>query len=467
MTHINKYLINKLDIHASSHEVFNLINELAGAILLDSADSTHENSHFDIILSAPLVDITYQNCRNYIKNHISGQVSEQGGDPFKLAETLWQTAKPQSQTIDNSKEFDSLPFIGGLAGYFAYDLGRTIETLPEQAKVDFNCPDMIVGIYDWALIRDNRAQCWYSVDHQPHLQRIDKILSQLSSPAKASDSFKLTSEWQANLDELEYTNRISAIKQYLREGDCYQINLAQRFKAKYKGSEWQAYLKLVNKNKAPFSAFIRTQGNAILCISPERFIQMTKNTVETKPIKGTLPRGCDQQEDEELKQQLKRSSKDRAENLMIVDLLRNDLAKVAKAGTVKVPSLFNIESFPAVHHLVSTVTAELNDDKTVFDLLRGAFPGGSITGAPKVRAMEIIEELEPHRRHVYCGSIGYIDWRKKMDTNICIRTLLTADDHIYCWAGGGIVYDSQAKDEYKETFDKVSRILPILANSES
>ena len=196
--------------------------------------------------------------------------------------------------------------------------------------------------------------------------------------------------------------------------------------------------------------------------STKRFIAVHDNKVETKPIKGTLPRKADALEDAKQATLLANSTKDRAENVMIVDLLRNDLGKVAKPGSVVVPSLFAIESFPAVHHLVSTVTSTLDEGKTAVDQLEAAFPGGSITGAPKVRAMEIIEELEPHRRSIYCGSIGYISACGNMDTSITIRTLVTHQQQIHCWAGGGIVADSKVELEYQETYDKVNKILPIL-----
>lgn len=189
---------------------------------------------------------------------------------------------------------------------------------------------------------------------------------------------------------------------------------------------------------------------------------MQDGDIQTRPIKGTLPRLDNEQDDLAQVAKLSNSVKDRAENLMIVDLLRNDIGRVAKPGTVSVPELFAVEAFPAVHHLVSTVTAKLDSQYRATDLLRACFPGGSITGAPKVRAMEIIEELEPHRRHGYCGAIGYISFNGNMDSNITIRTLLTYKKQVYCWAGGGIVADSQADKEYQETFDKLSLILPLL-----
>ena len=265
------------------------------------------------------------------------------------------------------------------------------------------------------------------------------------------------------MDKNQYVDKIAQVNAYLRSGDCYQVNLAQRFDAPYSGDEYQAYLRLRGANKAPFSAFIRIPEAVIISISPERFLSVdSQGKVQTKPIKGTRPRSPDNAIDQQNIQALRGSSKDQAENLMIVDLLRNDLSKSCQPHSVSVPALFEIESFAAVHHLVSTVTGQLAEQQTALSLLRGAFPGGSITGAPKIRAMEIIEELEPQRRNIYCGSIGYLGIDGDMDTSICIRTLLLENSHLYCWAGGGIVLDSTALDEYQESLDKVCKILPVL-----
>jgi para-aminobenzoate synthetase component 1 len=278
--------------------------------------------------------------------------------------------------------------------------------------------------------------------------------------------FALVSPWQANMSQREYMQKLHGISDYLRAGDCYQVNLAQRFSAQYTGDEYQAYLRLRKANQAPFSAFIRIEDSVILSISPERFLAVNGDKVQSKPIKGTRPRSNDPACDQANIDALLASEKDQAENLMIVDLLRNDLSKSCQADSVEVPQLFQIESFAAVHHLVSTVTGTLVQNCTPIDLLRGAFPGGSITGAPKIRAMEIIEELEPHRRSIYCGSIGYLGLNRDMDTSICIRTLLCEDNNIYCWAGGGIVLDSVAAEEYQESLDKVCKILPLLSQQQ-
>ncbi|WP_031815505.1 aminodeoxychorismate synthase component I, partial [Vibrio parahaemolyticus] len=274
--------------------------------------------------------------------------------------------------------------------------------------------------------------------------------------------FALSGDWQSNMTKESYATRFDKVQEYLLSGDCYQINLAQRFNAPYQGSEWQAYLKLESANQAPFSAFIRMPESSILSISPERFLELKDRVIETKPIKGTRPRSEDPRQDTANAHDLQTAEKDQAENLMIVDLLRNDIGRVASPGSVHVPKLFDIESFPAVHHLVSTIRANLDEQYSPADLLRACFPGGSITGAPKVRAMQIIEELEPHRRSAYCGSIGYISRHGRMDTSITIRTLVAENHKLYAWAGGGVVADSDCASEYQETLDKLSKILPAL-----
>jgi para-aminobenzoate synthetase component 1 len=238
------------------------------------------------------------------------------------------------------------------------------------------------------------------------------------------------------------------------------VNLTQRFSATCEGNTWEAYEALREINAAPFSAYLNFPDVKILSSSPERFLKLTGRHVETKPIKGTRPRKTNELENDAQILDLKTSPKDRAENVMIVDLLRNDISKVCQK--VRVPKLFEIESYSTVHHLVSTVTGELAENYHALDLLQHCFPGGSITGAPKIRAMQVIEELEPNRRGVYCGAIGYIDFNGNMDTNIAIRTLVQSHDTIRFWAGGGIVNDSKVEDEYQESFDKAAAMFQVL-----
>ncbi|MEF1297205.1 aminodeoxychorismate synthase component I [Vibrio parahaemolyticus] len=375
-------------------------------------------------------------------------------DPFTLLHQLQEQWLPH---VELNKELD-LPFVGGALGYFSYDLGRRVETMPEQAEKDLNTPDMAVGLYEWAVVVDHKLKKAYLVG-----QNIEQAWQWLDKQeVEQSVDFALSGDWQSNMTKESYAIRFDKVQEYLLSGDCYQINLAQRFNAPYQGSEWQAYLKLESANQAPFSAFIRMPESSILSISPERFLELKDRVIETKPIKGTRPRSEDPKQDNANAHDLQTAEKDQAENLMIVDLLRNDIGRVASPGSVHVPKLFDIESFPAVHHLVSTIRANLDEQYSPADLLRACFPGGSITGAPKVRAMQIIEELEPHRRSAYCGSIGYISRHGRMDTSITIRTLVAENHKLYAWAGGGVVADSDCASEYQETLDKLSKILPAL-----
>ncbi|HBV75499.1 MAG TPA: aminodeoxychorismate synthase component I [Vibrio sp.] len=459
---------NELSIesHPYSHDLakhfFTSIHQLPWSMLLRSAAEGHPNNRFDILVAKPIARLVTHGDTTIIS--IDGPESiniTSQDDPFSLLHHYQQTLLPTLDSIED------MPFIGGALGYLSYDLGRRIEFLPTTAQQDIPTADMAFGIYEWALIVDHQKKQAHFVGNniEQHKAWLDE---QIRIHSKLTESkFSLTSNWQANMSKDSYIEKFNVIQEYLRSGDCYQINLAQRFKAHYQGSEWQAYQALESANHAPFSAFLRTDELAVISISPERFLQLNHNKIETKPIKGTRPRSKSKAEDQHLAHELKHAEKDQAENLMIVDLLRNDIGRVAKPGSVSVPALFEVESFPAVHHLVSTIRAILNKDQNSSDLLRACFPGGSITGAPKVRAMAIIEELEPHRRNLYCGSIVYSSRCGNMDSNITIRTLISYQQNLYAWAGGGIVADSNAESEYQETLDKVSRILPVLSSISS
>ncbi|AQS35951.1 aminodeoxychorismate synthase, subunit I [Shewanella psychrophila] len=452
--------ILRLDWKCTTTELFSFLSDIPWAIFLDSASTDHCDSHFDIICLDPIATLVTEGDSTEIsryRDHCLTSASISLLNPFDLIKQELAHYFP----LQKSSEF---PFSGGAMGSFNYDLGRKIEKIPEIAADDIELPTMNIGLYLWALIFDHKEQAW-SLVHYGNEEAAQTSLAWIQAKLEIipnKPSFTLLSDWQPQLTKADYEAKFNAIQEYIQSGDCYQINLTQRFSAKYQGNEWQAYLKLRESNKAPFSAFIRLSQCALLSISPERFIQLRGEDIQTKPIKGTSPRYHTAAQDQKSATQLRHSAKDRAENLMIVDLLRNDLGKVAKPGSVSVPHLFEIESFPAVHHLVSTVTAQLDATYDATDLLKACFPGGSITGAPKIRAMEIIEELEPSRRSIYCGSIGYISQDGQMDTSITIRTLVAIDGIIYCWAGGGIVDDSTAESEYKETYDKVSKILPVL-----
>jgi para-aminobenzoate synthetase component 1 len=274
--------------------------------------------------------------------------------------------------------------------------------------------------------------------------------------------FRVLSRPQSNFTRAAYARAFDRVQRHIRNGDCYQVNLTQRFRARAEGDAWHAYSRLRAINPAPFAAFLDFPDGRVLSSSPERFLRVRGRRVETKPIKGTRPRGGDPDRDRALAEELRTSEKDRAENVMIVDLLRNDIGKVCEPGSVRATKLFDVESYATVHQLVSTVEGRLAPGKHALDLLAACFPGGSITGAPKVAAMEIIEELEPQRRSIYCGAIGYVGYDGDMDTNIAIRTLLQHGDYVYAWAGGGVVADSTVDAEYQESFDKAAALLQVL-----
>ncbi|MCW9000753.1 MAG: aminodeoxychorismate synthase component I, partial [Kangiellaceae bacterium] len=359
------------------------------------------------------------------------------------------------------------PFNGGWLGYISYDFGRYLEKLPDLTDDQIQLPWLKFGLYQWALITDHKLQQTNLHNFglsEPEWAKIEQMVSEkLTGSPLDNTRFQITSNWKSNTSKQEYSDTFEKIKHYIYAGDCYQVNYAQQFSTSYVGDEFKAYSKLSVANKAPFSAYMNFDDHKILSLSPERFIEAHGRKVITQPIKGTRPRSSDPIEDKKLGQELCDSEKDRAENLMIVDLLRNDLSRTAAKGSVKVSELFGHYRFQSVHHLISTIESKLNDKYDNFDLLATTLPGGSITGAPKIRAMEIIEELEKVKRNLYCGVIGYIDFNGNMDTNICIRTLVAKDNKLYCWAGGGLVADSEMEQEYQETFDKLGKILPVLS----
>ncbi len=420
-------------------------------MLLTSGHAEHADNRFDVLTADPRATLVTQGDVTTLER--DGETRCSAEDPLRLVQQQCDALglRPDGR--------DDLPFQGGALGLFGYDLGRRFECVPQQAADDLATPDMAVGLYDWALIADHRLQRLTLVSLADAQARLRWLLQW---PARDAAPFSLTSSWQSNLNYSDYATRFHAVQAYIQAGDCYQVNLAQRFQACYQGDEWQAFCRLNASNRAPFSAFLRLPDSAILSLSPERFLSLKGDEIETRPIKGTRPRAVDADLDRLEALALAQSEKDRAENLMIVDLLRNDIGRVAAPGSVSVTELFVVEPFPAVHHLVSTIRASLPAELHASDLLRACFPGGSITGAPKIRAMAIIEELEPHRRNAWCGSIGYLSLCGRMDTSITIRTLIAERHQLFCAAGGGVVADSELDAEYQETLYKVSRILPAL-----
>jgi para-aminobenzoate synthetase component I len=396
------------------------------------------------------------------------------------------------------------PFQGGAAGYVGYDYGAVLERLPAARYDDLAIPDVMLGLYDWVIAWDHRLDtAWIVSTGLPETgaaqaararERLAMVQERLRGPARpaprlprrpagdggspdAGTSPEAPSYPVLGVDGAEavglrstfthrgYLDAVARVREYIVAGDIFQANLSQRLQAPLGDPPLELYTRLRRRNPAAFAAYLDFDGLRVLSASPERFLRLDENGrhVETRPIKGTRPRGLGPMHDAALGRALSESDKDRAENVMIVDLLRNDLSRVCRPGTVRVPELFALEQHPTVHHLVSTVVGELDSSADAIDLLRAAFPGGSITGAPKVRAMEIIAELEPSRRGVYCGSIGYLSVTGAMDTSIVIRTYLALRGRVYFQVGGGIVADSDPELEYRETLDKARALIGALA----
>ena len=448
--------LTELPYQRDSSILFANIAHEPWSIFLDSGYPKIDIGRYDIIAARPVKTLVTCAGKTLITCE-DGSQEQSTEDPFQL---LKEHLGPSQENMTG------LPFCGGAMGYFAYDLGRYIENLPEKAVHDIPVPDMAIGIYDWVVVVDHHKRRSWLVTYGHNRNTLDQWqdLTQLfqNSKKRQPSGFNPQTGVISNFDKPSYARAFDRIKHYIREGDCYQVNLAQRFMIEVEGSIWDGYLQLRKINPAPFASFFNLPELMVLSSSPERFLKVTNGLVETRPIKGTRRRSGIAFEDKSLAVELLESEKDRAENLMIVDLLRNDLGKNCINGSVSVPKLFALETYATVHHLVSTVTGQLKPGRDAIDLLRGCFPGGSITGAPKLRSMEIIEELEPHRRNIYCGSIGYAGFDGNMDCNIAIRTMVYHANKMYCWAGGGIVYDSVMEAEYQECFDKAAALLHLL-----
>lgn len=455
----------KLPADTSLQAVFQHVAADDWSILYDSGTSTQSNSRYDIALWSPSLTLTTKECITDVKagSTLIERISTMAERPLDTAKRFLLAFQHSLNSTDTTHHlYEQLPLVLGLAGFCSYDLGREYETLPVKNKDEYCCPDMALGIYNRALIHDVKDDCWYFC--HTSAVAVPDFGQWLTTP---DAPFTIKGGWQSNMTYAQYNDALRRVHHYLVAGDCYQVNFAQRFNTEYEGSLWAAYRTLTQANSVPFSAFMRVANSAVLSLSPERFIQCRNGIIETKPIKGTRPRYANPTDDIASANSLLTAEKDRAENLMIVDLLRNDISKHSVPGSLQVPELFKLESYPAVHHMVTKITSKLAENSHPLDLLAGCFPGGSITGAPKIRAMQIIEELEPNRRGIYCGSFLYLGLKNDLDSSICIRTLLGEQNQLYCWAGGGIVLDSNAAEEYQETLDKIARILPVLTEAAS
>jgi len=376
-----------------------------------------------------------------------------------------------------------IPFVGGAVGYLSYDLCHFIERLPKTAVNDLKLPESYFGFYDLILAHDNLLNKTYIVStgfpEQEEMHRLRHAQERLNEckeklaqlPHNSASSIVTApaigkTELKGNFTHKDYVKAVALARQYIIDGDIFEVNISQRFEAHLTIPPYELYCRLRAINPAPFASYLGFDKLTIVSASPERFLKVQGDWVETRPIKGTVRRGKTPQEDRKKASELLSSIKDHAENMMIVDLERNDLGRVCRYGTVRVSELAILETFPTVFHLTSTVVGRLRADKSRYDLLKATFPGGSITGAPKVRSMEIIDELEPTRRSVYTGSIGYLSFDGNMDINIVIRTFLIKGNRAYFQVGGAVVYDSDPESEYQETLDKGRALISALNTAE-
>lgn len=433
-----------------------------GALFLDSARYHPKLGRYSFIALDPFQTLTYKKGQAQLNHTVIHQ------NPFILLQEMLQA-------FSLSAIPDLPPFQGGVAGMFGYELGTYIEKLPTPLDL-LHYPELILGFYDVVLAWDhllNKAWVFSSglPEKDPHTRlvraqkRLDWICTLIQKKNKlARSSLKspevATTEMTANFDQSSYMAAVSRVIEYIRAGDIFEANLSQRFSTTLASSysPFDLYQRLRQINPAPFAAFFQYGSYALASASPERFLCLSQNRVEARPIKGTCARQIDAVQDQAAAQALYQSEKDRAENIMIVDLMRNDLSRVCLPHSVVVPQLCEIESFATVHHLVSAIEGKLQPGKNAIDLLKATFPGGSITGAPKIRAMEIIAELEGAERGPYCGSMGYIGFNGAMDLSITIRTFAIHQRAVTFQAGGAITVDSDPRAEYEETLVKASAL---------
>jgi para-aminobenzoate synthetase component 1 len=449
----------RIQTELEAHEVFWCFQEAQYPVFLDSGMGANNLGRYSIMSWNPF--LTFESKKNRILIKEEKMKIEFTGNTFDELSKLYNKYHIEADS--------EIPFIGGFLGYFGYDLCHQIETLKITTIDDTNLPDCFMGLYDGAVVFDHFENTVWLVDSgvrpngEARIASLEEKLSCLERPQIALTKKTTETEFTSNFKREDYLKSLTKLKGYIQSGDIYQANLTQRFTTEMTQKPIELYYKLRTVNPAPFAAFMPLSNGAVVSSSPERLVKIDKNMVETRPIKGTRPRGATPEEDAALKAELIASEKDRSELLMIVDLERNDLSKIAKTGTVKVPELMVCETYPTVFHLVSTVTAQLKEAYNPIDVVRSIFPGGSITGAPKIRAMEIIDELEPTQRSVYTGSIGYIGFNGQTDLNIAIRTILCHHNIASFQAGGGIVWDSDEVSEYEETLTKAKAMMRALS----
>jgi para-aminobenzoate synthetase component 1 len=445
------FKIKELEKNYKPFHVYRLFKEDKDSIFLDSSKEDSELSLYSFIGINPICKFKSEGDNVYLDGE-----KLKGEKPFDFLEKLMDKYKLEYES--------ELPFIGGALGYFSYDIGRILEKLPNTAQEELNIPDSIFMVYENIIIFDLvRGKTFISalgsIDNS-----IDSIEIRLKEYKEEKEkAFKENNnEFYSNFNKDEYEEAILKIKEYIRSGHVYIANMTRRLWCNNQEESFTIYEKLRKINKAPFSAYINYEEFQVISSSPERFLSIREGLVHTSPIKGTRPRGETKEEDLKNKNALINSEKDKSELLMIVDLERNDLSKICRPNTVKVIELFKIEEYATVFHLVATIEGRLKDKISAVKCMEECFPGGSITGAPKIRAMEIIEELEGLKRNIYTGAIGYFDLRGNCDFNIVIRTIIKKGNKAYFGVGGGITWDSVEEEEWFETIDKAKALMRVL-----
>ena len=443
-----------------------VFNDTNYFVFLDSMKFDSKLGRYSYIAIDPFATLIYRDNNIYFNGEVMA------------AENIFTLLYNKLKLLSFSLNLSLPPFQGGVVGFFSYDLIRDLENLPNYSQDDMQYPRMAVGFYDLIIAFDHvKQQAWIVSSGLPEknkerrsrraqlrlswcLQKVKNIKIPLLIEEPLIKGINISNYFT----KMAYMEAIEKCRRYILDGDIFEVNLSQRFQGSFpKNSGFILYQRIRAVNPAPFGAYARFDDTIIISSSPERFLKVYNRKVETRPIKGTIRRSKNMKEDFALAQQLAMSSKDRAENTMIVDLMRNDLSRVCFADSVKVPMYCEIESYKTVHHLVSSIEGKLKNDFHPVDLLCAAFPGGSVTGAPKIRAMEVIEELEPTRRGPYCGSIGYISFDGSvMDTSILIRTYIIKNNIVTFQAGGAIVLDSDPLSEYEETLIKASALKQAL-----
>jgi len=462
-------LIEQLDISFKAERCFEVFKGRPNCFFLDSGMGPVRLGRYSFMGSEPFMVLKSYGDEITVKR-TGGATDTLKGNPFNIAGKLLETYRLGR----GEKE---VPFISGAVGYFGYDLCHFIEKLPETTTDDLKLPECYLAFYDAIVAFDHLENKVYLVSsgfpklkERARMKRAEERLNHLKElvvkkqpELKEDDALpRQNISLKSNFGRRSYLKAVEKAREYILAGDIFQVNLSQRFEAELPVSPYEFYRKLRRVNPAPFSAYLGFEDAIIASSSPERFLKVTGSEVQTRPIKGTRRRGKTEAEDEALSAELVASPKDRAENIMIVDLERNDLGRICSYGSVRVTELAALEKYASVFHLTSTVEGELRQGEGCISLLKAAFPGGSITGAPKVRAMEIIDELEPTRRGVYTGAIGYLGFDDDMDLNIVIRTCIIKKRRVYFQVGGGIVYDSQPRAEYQETLDKARAFIEAL-----